>query len=139
MTTTNNYPPEQLGDILAHELGHALGLNDIYREYIDGTSGNLVTFEPELGHIRSNMSDDWTVLTPVTQGYHKDSAKHQDLLPKILMNGRYQGTTHRDIPFSKNIYGFRRSYLPSGAFTVVTDQVKVGLKEIIANGYKTNH
>jgi len=71
--------------VLAHEIGHACGLTDIW----EGTLGNTLISEELVGW------QNWSGGTGT--GYYPQDLKHADLLKRLLMY-RYTGDNRVDIP-----------------------------------------
>lgn len=74
---------------VAHEIGHACGLSDIYNSYSE--TNLMVSGMPT----RDRMPHDW--------GWYRPSMTQQDLVEKLLMYG-YTSTTKADMTYG-DIYG----------------------------------
>lgn len=95
---------------LAHEIGHACGLEDIYDEKQNLSLSD--TMNPSI----SSLQGDWSGGSG--RGYYKNA--HKELVKKLLMFG-FTSDTKMDISFDR-IYGVR-GYLDTPIF----DYMKTGL------------
>lgn len=81
--------PKANGRSVAHEIGHACGLPDIYEESEDGSL--FVSGKPT----RERMPDDW--------GWYPPTVTQEDIVQRLLMYG-YQSDAKADISYG-DIYG----------------------------------
>jgi len=108
---------------LAHELGHACGLRDIYEWFRDPTTG-VVTSINDAGLTRASYMHpkDWAA------GYYPRGLLHTNLITRVLMYG-YSHDTKGCIPYG-DAYGV---YLPVNATQLITGMAPVGFKDMKRN------
>ncbi|MCL1921216.1 MAG: hypothetical protein FWG50_09105, partial [Kiritimatiellaeota bacterium] len=108
---------------LAHELGHACGLLDIYGRYRRPWA-LVETSIADAGvtHASYMHPKDWAA------GYYPGDLLHTNLITRLLMHG-YAVDDARCIPYGE-VYGV---YLPTNATQHVTGMSPVGFKNMIRN------
>ena len=110
-------PAETSGRVLAHEIGHAFGLRDIYDVH-DHAVGSVV------GRVRKNRcQDDWTGSDD--RGFYKndDTLSQAELIHRLVMYG-YADPDSADFSWG-NIEGLAKGPSNSGSVTLQTVPVGV--------------
>lgn len=137
---------ETISKTLAHELGHAFYLEDIYLSNTgSGRPPNigLVSYKIPDGIPTAidKTPDDWNGDYWVAPRYYPQNIVHVDILKRLLMNGVItdQEGGVPDIP-NGTIHGCSQSGVTQwGAINVYEGQVGVGLKSLIEHDRKSHH
>jgi hypothetical protein len=135
----------ELAKVVAHEIGHAFYLRDIY--WADEGVGlapphALVSYMIPDGTPTTvdKTPDDWNGAYWVAPRYYPQDIAHRDILKRLLMNGwadDWEGES-RDIP-NGTIHGCTHSARGYGPVEVYEGQVNVGLKTLIEHDRKSHH
>ena len=97
------FPAVFTGVILAHEIGHVCGLNDIYDDvsFFGGPSFPILSQSVT----QTDLPLDWTGVN----GYYESTLTKAGIIPRLLMFGRHSITgSHLDIPRGE-IFGIGNS------------------------------
>lgn len=118
----------KLATILAHEVGHACGLNDIYPWYEDIGNGIPFTDIFDAGVVRKDRMEDekdWGA------GYYQHDLLHTNLLTRLLMHGYYHENMNH-VPHG-SVYGIHYEWVRIGTTWVKQvhkSNAKIGLNSI---------
>ena len=94
--------PRASDTVMAHEIGHAMGLKDVYDSRKKVSSEHLVGGgNPVDSHVFEDLLHDWG--SSDGRGFNEVTDTHSDIIRKCLMHGRDTGGS--DIPYSK-VEGF---------------------------------
>ena len=99
--------PRASDTVMAHEIGHAMGLKDVYDSRKKVSSDHLVGGgNPVDSHVFEDLPYDWG--SSDGRGFNEVTDTHSDIIRKCLMHGRDTGGS--DIPYSK-VEGFSSTSL----------------------------
>jgi len=111
------------GRVLAHEVGHACDLQDIYVEYEDE--------DGKISIIGEFLMDSWKMPMDWANGYHPPEMTYPEVVKRLLMYGKTDGTEVR-VPKGR-IYGIGLQPIgnPNNPTLIpMTGLLKVGLEDI---------
>lgn len=131
--------------VLAHEIGHAFYLKDIYLE-IDGLndSNEWATCIIPRGIPASvnYLADDWNGDYWLAPRYYPQEIVHRDVINRVLMNGfksDWDGGEFRDIPNGR-IFGCRYERIQDNFYIGVSSgNVDVGINTLLDHDRKSHH
>jgi len=138
--------PVELVKTTAHELGHALYLDDIYWKDSgrppNSPPGTEVSYRIPDGIPTAvdKTPDDWNGAYWVAPRYYPQDITHRDILKRLLMNGWADDSIgqYPDIP-NGTIHGCTHDDYGDGPVDVYEGQVDVGLKTLLEHGRTSHH